>query len=67
MDYATRGAHVISSAEIVGYAMAQDGSVRGRGMNTGGRANFAFRSVKFTPAWHSSSFPEAVTAAWRWV
>jgi L-ascorbate metabolism protein UlaG (beta-lactamase superfamily) len=58
MDYAKRGAQVISSAEIVGYAIDQDGSVKGRGMNTGGRASFAFGSVKFTPAWHSSSFPD---------
>jgi L-ascorbate metabolism protein UlaG (beta-lactamase superfamily) len=58
MEYAVRGAQVISSAEIVGYAQAQDASVQGRGMNTGGRANFAFGSAKFTQAWHSSSFPD---------
>ncbi len=58
MDYAKQGAFVISSAEIVGYAQRQDASVKGRGMNNGGRARFAFGAVKFTQAWHSSSFPD---------
>ena len=58
MEYAKRGALVISSAEIVGYAQKQDGGVKGRGMNNGGRASFSFGAVKFTNAWHSSSFPD---------
>jgi L-ascorbate metabolism protein UlaG (beta-lactamase superfamily) len=58
MDYARRGAQVISNAEIVDYAQTQDSSVKGRGMNTGGRADLPFGSVKFTQALHSSSLPD---------
>lgn len=58
MDYAKRGALVISSAEIVGYAQHQDAGIKGRPMNNGGRATLPFGSVKFTNAWHSSSFPD---------
>jgi L-ascorbate metabolism protein UlaG (beta-lactamase superfamily) len=58
MDYASQGAFLISTFEIVSYAQAQDRAVQGRPMNNGGKASFAFGTLKFTPAWHSSSFPD---------
>lgn len=50
------GATVISSFEIVNYLGKQD--VEGHGMNPGGAVSFPFGRVNFTPAWHSSSFPD---------
>ena len=50
------GAKVISSFEIVNYLAKQ--GVQGHGMNPGGPTEFAFGRVNFTPAWHSSSFPD---------
>lgn len=47
---------VISSFEIVNYLSNQD--VEGHGMNPGGASEFPFGQVNFTPAWHSSSFPD---------
>lgn len=58
LEYAARGAFVISTFEIVMYAQAKNPSIQGRPMNNGGSASFAFGSVKFTNAWHSSSFPD---------
>jgi len=54
---ATRcGATLISTFEIVNYA-AKNG-VNGHGMNIGGGFDFDFGRVTFTPAWHSSAFPD---------
>lgn len=50
------GAKVVSSAEIAGYAA--DRGLKGHGMNIGGAHDFGTCRVKFTPAWHSSSFPD---------
>ena len=50
------GAMVVSSAEIAGYYAAK--GLRGHGMNIGGCFAFPFGRVRFTPAWHSSSFPD---------
>ncbi len=50
------GAKVVSSFEIVSY-LANKG-LDGHGMNPGGSHAFPFGTVKFTPAWHSSSFPD---------
>lgn len=50
------GATVVSSAEIAGY-VGQRG-MTGHGMNIGGSYGFPFGRVGFTPAWHSSSFPD---------
>lgn len=50
------GAPVISNAEIVGYYDAK--GLKGHPMNTGGRFSFPFGKLTFTPAWHSSSFPD---------
>jgi L-ascorbate metabolism protein UlaG (beta-lactamase superfamily) len=50
------GAPVISNAEIVGYYQAK--GLQGHGMNTGGSFTFPFGKLTFTPAWHSSSFPD---------
>lgn len=56
-DIAKRcGAVVISSFEIVNYFASKD--IEGHGMNPGGSFQFSFGKVKFTPAWHSSSFPD---------
>lgn len=58
MDYTRRGAQLIASYEILSYAQKQDAAVQGRGMNNGGRASLPFGTLKFTNAWHSSSFPD---------
>lgn len=50
------GATVISNAEIAGYAGKK--GLKGHGMNTGGRHEFAFGAVTFTLAFHSSSFDD---------
>lgn len=50
------GAEVVSSFEIVTYLSAR--GLSGHGMNPGGSFQFPFGRVKFTPAWHSSSFPD---------
>ncbi len=50
------GAVVVSSFEIVNYFSAR--GIAGHGMNPGGGHQFPFGHVKFTPAWHSSSFPD---------
>ncbi|HEX2864048.1 MAG TPA: metal-dependent hydrolase [Deinococcales bacterium] len=57
MDFAQRGAMVVSTPEICGYAQAR-GAKATRGMNIGGSARFDWGSVYFTPAWHSNSFPD---------
>ena len=48
------GAVVISSAEISGHASSL--GLQAHGMNLGGSHAFDFGRVRFTPAWHSSSF-----------
>lgn len=54
---ATRsGATLISTFEIVNYAAKRN--VSGHGMNIGGGYTFDFGRVTFTPAWHSSAFPD---------
>jgi L-ascorbate metabolism protein UlaG (beta-lactamase superfamily) len=50
------GAPMISNAEIVGYYGAK--GLKGHPMNTGGNFTFPFGKLTFTPAWHSSSFPD---------
>lgn len=50
------GATVVSSFEIVNYFGNM--GINGHGMNPGGSYSFPFGRVKFTPAWHSSSFPD---------
>ncbi|HZJ09636.1 MAG TPA: metal-dependent hydrolase [Trueperaceae bacterium] len=50
------GATVVSSAEIAGYAA--DRGLKSHAMNIGGAHTFGACRVKFTPAWHSSSFPD---------
>ncbi|MEM6428790.1 MAG: metal-dependent hydrolase [Deinococcota bacterium] len=54
---ATRtNATLISTFEIVNYAANK--GVNGHGMNIGGGHSFGFGRVTFTPAWHSSAFPD---------
>lgn len=50
------GATIVSSFEIANYFAAKD--LSSHGMNPGGSYAFEFGTVKFTPAWHSSSFPD---------
>jgi len=50
------GATVVGTFEIGSY-VSQHG-MNGQGMNIGGGAAFPFGHVRFTPAWHSSSFPD---------
>ena len=50
------GATLISSFEIINYF--EEKGIEGHGMNPGGSYEFPFGTVKFTPAWHSSSFPD---------
>ncbi len=50
------GATVVAAVEVVN-RLARDG-VEGVGMNVGGSADFPFGRVTFTPAWHSSAFPD---------
>lgn len=57
LELAARGATVVSTAEIAGYAAAH-GAPSVRAMNIGGSASLPFGRLRFTPAWHSSSFPD---------
>ena len=50
------GATLIAAVEVVN-GLAAEG-VEGIGMNVGGGADLPFGRVTFTPAWHSSSFPD---------
>lgn len=57
LDLARKGATVVATVEIAQYLSARGaGSVHA--MNLGGRADLGFASVRLTPAWHSSSFPD---------
>jgi L-ascorbate metabolism protein UlaG (beta-lactamase superfamily) len=53
---ARTGAPIVSSVEIV--ARLAQGGVAGIGANIGGRVALPFASLRFTPAWHSSSFSD---------
>lgn len=50
------GATVVAAVEIASY-VSQRG-MTGHGMNIGGGFAFPFGRLRFTPAWHSSSFPD---------
>ena len=50
------GATIISNAEIAGYYGAK--GLNAHGMNTGGKFEFDFGSIKSTIAFHSSSFAD---------
>ncbi len=47
---------VIANFEIAGYCA--DHGVQAHGMHIGGSRSFPFGQVKFTPAWHGSTFPD---------
>ena len=51
------GAAIIGTAEIGGYA-GKHGAKNAIGANIGGTVKQPWGSVYFTPAWHSSSFPD---------
>jgi len=53
------GSRIVSSVEIVG-KLQRDGAegVDFLGANIGGRVAMPFGALRFTPAWHSSSFPD---------
>jgi L-ascorbate metabolism protein UlaG (beta-lactamase superfamily) len=50
------GATVVGPVEITNYVSER--GMKGHGMNIGGGFAFPFGRVQFTPAWHSSSFPD---------
>ncbi len=57
MQLAEAGATIIGTAEIGGYA-GKNGAQNAIGANIGGTVKQPWGSVYFTPAWHSSSFPD---------
>ncbi len=57
MQLAADGAPIIATAEIGGYA-GKNGAKNAIGANIGGTVKQPWGSVYFTPAWHSSSFPD---------
>ncbi len=57
LDFARRGAVVVATAEI-GYWAQKQGAQNAIPANIGGTVRFPWGSVTFTPAWHSSSFPD---------
>ena len=59
LEFVERGATLISSVEIVGYAQQHGAdSARGVGFNVGGSFQAPFGKVTLVPAWHTSSFPD---------
>jgi len=54
------GATIVASAEIATYAAER--GLKAHGMNVGGAWDFGPFRVKFTPAWHSNSFPDGTYA-----
>ena len=57
MDFTRTGATLVATAEIGFWAQAL-GAQDAIAANIGGTVRFPWGSVKFTPAWHSSSFPD---------
>ena len=57
LELEAKGAMLISSVEVIGYAQKQ-GAKNVIGMNIGGTYRSTVGSIKFTPAWHSSSLPD---------
>ena len=57
LDFAKRGAQIISTFEIANYLGAH-GAEHAVGLGIGGRGHFPWGSVLLTPAWHYSSFPD---------
>lgn len=57
LELEAKGAKLISSVEVIGYAQ-KHGAKNVVGMNIGGTFRSSVGSVKFTPAWHSSSLPD---------
>lgn len=57
LDFGRAGVPVIGTAEIGGYAQ-KNGAQNAIGANIGGTVRGEWGSVYFTPAWHSSSFPD---------
>ncbi|WP_425146764.1 metal-dependent hydrolase [Deinococcus sp.] len=56
LELAKGGAPILATAEIAGYAGKHGASAIGG--NIGGTLHQPWGSVYFTPAWHSSSFPD---------
>jgi L-ascorbate metabolism protein UlaG (beta-lactamase superfamily) len=57
LDFGRTGVPIIGTAEIGGYA-GKHGASNAIGANIGGTVRGDWGSVYFTPAWHSSSFPD---------
>lgn len=58
LDFGKAGVPIIATYEIANYA-EQHGAKNTVGMNIGGTYKADWGSVYITPAWHSSSFPDA--------
>ncbi|SMB95939.1 metal-dependent hydrolase [Deinococcus hopiensis] len=57
LDFGRAGVPIVGTVEIGSYA-AKNGAVNAIGANIGGTVRAEWGSVTFTPAWHSSSFPD---------
>ncbi len=57
MDFLEKGATLVSSNAIVGYATAK-GAKKGEPLNTGGGVDLPWGRVTLTQAWHDSVFPD---------
>ncbi len=57
LDFGKAGVPIIGTAEVGGYAQ-QHGAANAIGANIGGTVRGEWGAVTFTPAWHSSSFPD---------
>ena len=57
LAFGRAGVPIIGTAEIGGYAQ-NNGAANAIGANIGGTVRGEWGSVTFTPAWHSSSFPD---------
>ena len=57
LDFGKAGIPIIGTAEVGGYA-SKHGATNAVGANIGGTVKGEWGQVTFTPAWHSSSFPD---------
>ncbi|AWN24182.1 metal-dependent hydrolase [Deinococcus irradiatisoli] len=57
LDFGKAGVPIIGTGEIGGYA-GKHGAANAIGANIGGTVKGEWGQVTFTPAWHSSSFPD---------
>jgi len=59
LEFVERGATLVSTVEVTGYAVRHGANAsRMVGMNLGGSVQLPFGKLSWTPALHSSSFPD---------